>query len=434
MSEADVSESLDAGPPLYGSIERPLTVSEITHFIKSNLESTYSEIVIVGEISNFKPHPSGHFYFNLKDEGANLSAVMFRQSNARLKFRPQDGHKVIAVGRITVYPPRGNYQINITRMEPEGLGALQLAFEQLKKKLEAEGFFAKERKRPIPKLPSKVGIVTAASGAALRDILNILNRRFAGLHILIYPVKVQGVGAAEEVAEAIHRLNAWFPEIEVLIVGRGGGSIEDLWAFNEEVVARAIFASKIPVISAVGHEVDFTIADFVADLRAPTPSAAAELVVSSKLEILNHLDHLEKRLLQVTNRLELAQMRLDEMLQRIFRALEQKISESSLKIERLQHRLTHASPKMYVQNMRNRFMLQWQRLQRVPQSLFDKTHWRLDHFETKLKLLNPKTIMNRGYSIVRIEKSKKVVTKVSDVRMGDKLLIELAKGKITARV
>ncbi len=415
-------------------MEAPLSVSRVTDLIKGNLERTFSDIVVIGEVSNFKPHPSGHYYFSLKDDKACLAAVMFRQSNAKLKFKLQDGLKVVAVGRITVYPPRGNYQILITRLEPDGVGALQLAFEQLKKKLESLGYFSPDRKRPIPKFPRKIGLVTSSSGAAIRDMLNILSRRFAGLEILLYPVKVQGAGAAPEIASGISELNRFFPEIDVLIVGRGGGSIEDLWAFNEEVVAHAIYHSKIPVISAVGHEIDFTIADFVADLRAPTPSAAAELVVCNKWETLQHVDHLVKRLLQIQSRLEFTEMRLDDLHQRLLRSLGDRLSTLRLRLERSRNDLFQNSPMARLQGYKQRAFIQFDRLRRLPTIRFEKRKWEVDHLVSQLRLLNPRTIMERGYSIVRIEKTKKVVKKVSDVTLGDKLNIELHKGRITARV
>ncbi|HEX5036795.1 MAG TPA: exodeoxyribonuclease VII large subunit, partial [bacterium] len=243
------------------------SISEITRQIKGQLEDNFSEVWIEGEISNFKPATSGHFYMSLKDDQAQIRAVMFRGSNSGLKFRPENGLQVLAYGRVTVYEPRGEYQIIVEHLEPKGAGALQLAFEQLKKKLEAEGLFAAERKRPIPYLPRRIGIVTSPTGAVIRDMIHVLSRRYPNVQILIHPVAVQGTGAAAEIAAAVRAMSVR-GDLDVLIVARGGGSMEDLWAFNEEVVARAIAESLLPVISAVGHETDFTIADFVADLRA----------------------------------------------------------------------------------------------------------------------------------------------------------------------
>jgi exodeoxyribonuclease VII large subunit len=297
---------------------RPIyTVSQLTGEIKTLLEKNFEHIWVEGEISNFRQPTSGHLYFTLKDESSQLRAVMFRMQNRLLKFEPEDGLQVVCYGRLTVYDPRGEYQIVVDHLEPKGLGALQLAFEQLKEKLSGEGLFDPARKRPLPTLPQKIGIVTSPTGAAIRDILQIIDRRFANVHILLYPVRVQGPGAAQEIAQAIDELGQW-PGLEVMIVGRGGGSLEDLWAFNEEGVARAIHRSPVPVISAVGHEIDFTIADFVADLRAPTPSAAAELVIGNKLELVQNLENLVWRLNQmVRTTLESWQERLGSLIHRL---------------------------------------------------------------------------------------------------------------------
>ena len=268
-----------------------VSVSELTRKIKGVLEMGFPEVLVSGEISNFKRHTSGHLYFTLKDEAAQIQAVMWRGRAMSLFFTPQDGMKVVVRGSVTVYEVRGIYQIDVVQIQPMGVGELQLAFERLKRKLADEGLFDPEHKRPLPKYPERIGIVSSQTGAAIHDMLTIIARRFPAVEIILYPVAVQGEGAAEEIAEAIREFNRHGQaepanRADVLIVGRGGGSLEDLWAFNEEVVARAIYDSEIPVISAVGHEVDFTISDFVADLRAPTPSAAAELVVPDKSEIL----------------------------------------------------------------------------------------------------------------------------------------------------
>ncbi len=272
-----------------------LSVSDVNRAIKSTLEGQFKLIWLKGEISNFKPHTSGHFYFSLKDSKAQISAIMFRGFNQSLKFKPRDGMEVIVRGKITVYEPRGNYQIFCEQMDPVGAGALQLAFEQLKKKLELEGLFDKARKRPLPAMPKHVAVVTSPTGAAIRDILNILSRRFKGLRVTVVPTVVQGDAAAPSIVKAIELAQKMI-DVDVMIVGRGGGSIEDMWCFNDERVARAISACRVPVISAVGHEIDFTIADFVADLRAPTPSAAAELVCRNAAEICERIVVLDKRL------------------------------------------------------------------------------------------------------------------------------------------
>ena len=262
------------------------TVTEITRRVKQLLEGGFPSVVVQGEISNFKRHTSGHLYFTLKDEGAQIAGVMWRSRAAGLSFTPEDGMKVVVTGRLTVYEVRGNYQIDATSIRPLGVGDLQIAFERLKKKLSEEGLFDEDRKIPLPEFPERIGIVTSPTGAAIRDMLNVLRRRYPGLTVIVNPVRVQGSGAAEDIARAIDEFNE-YAAIDVMIVARGGGSLEDLWAFNEEVVARAIARSKIPVVSGVGHEIDFTIADFVADLRAPTPSAAAELVVRDRRALLD---------------------------------------------------------------------------------------------------------------------------------------------------
>ncbi|MFQ5691843.1 MAG: exodeoxyribonuclease VII large subunit, partial [Nitrospinota bacterium] len=283
-------------PDLFESARRQVyTVSTLTREIREHLESGYPDVWVEGEISNLRRPASGHLYFTLKDEGAQLRTVLFRMVGRRLRFEPEDGLKVLARGRITVYEPRGEYQLSVDHLEPMGLGPLELAFQQIRDRLEKEGLFDPERKRPLPFLPERVGVVTSISGAAVRDILRVLHERFPGAGVLIAPVRVQGEGAAREIAGAIAALNRQ-DDVDVIIAGRGGGSIEDLWAFNEEVVARAIAASEIPVISAVGHEIDFTIADFVADVRAPTPSAATELAVPKARELSSRVRELDGRM------------------------------------------------------------------------------------------------------------------------------------------
>src|SRR3989440_9506577 len=288
---------------LFDATERlPLTVSELTASIRVELEKRFGSVWVEGEISNFRAHSSGHWYFTLKDEFAQLRAACYRSNNQRIRFRPEDGLQIRARGRVSVYEAKGEYQLIVEALEPVGAGALQLAFEQTKARLQAEGLFATELKRAIPIFPRRIGLVTSPSGAAIRDIINVISRRTRSVHLLVAPARVQGDGAAGEIARAIRFLNEHHARmsqdsgIDVMIVGRGGGSIEDLWAFNEEVVARAIRASMIPVISAVGHETDFTIADFVADLRAPTPSAAAELVAAQEDQICSALEQLGQSL------------------------------------------------------------------------------------------------------------------------------------------
>ena len=285
-------------------MESILSVSEITGLIKQTLEENFSEVSVIGEISNFKAHVSGHWYFTLKDSNAQVSCTMWRGINNYVFFTPQDGMKVIITGKITVYPPRGSYQIDVRSMKPAGIGELQAAFEKLKQKLSAEGLFDEQFKKPIPKFPQKIGIVTAIDGAAFQDMKSIASRRYPLVELVIASSKVQGEGAAAEIAENIKLLNKQ-DDIDVIIVGRGGGSLEDLWAFNEEIVARAIFDSQIPIISAVGHEIDFTISDFVADLRAATPSAAMELATPSKDELFAFIgefsDYFPEKMLEIVS-------------------------------------------------------------------------------------------------------------------------------------
>jgi len=287
-----------------------LTVSELTKEIRSTLEETFDQISVVGEISNFKSHISGHWYFSLKDSDAVINCTMWKGFNQYVFFTPQDGMKIIVNGRITVYPPRGSYQLDIRSMKPAGLGELQEAFEKLKKKLDSEGLFDEKYKKPIPIFPSKIGVVTAIDGAAFRDLISVAGRRFPLAEIVIAPARVQGSGSAESIVNSIQLLNQ-YPDIDVIIVARGGGSIEDLWAFNEEIVARAIFKSKIPVISGVGHEVDFTIADYVADLRAPTPSVAMEMATPDKNEIENFINQFLAK--SSSNIEELVQSKTDDV-------------------------------------------------------------------------------------------------------------------------
>jgi exodeoxyribonuclease VII large subunit len=274
-----------------------LTVSEITKEIKQILEDGFSSVSIIGEISGFKAHISGHWYFNLKDSNAVISCTMWKGMNSNVFFTPQDGMKVIVGGKITVYPPRGNYQVDVRSMRPAGAGELQAAFELLKQKLAAEGLFDQKYKKPLPALSKKIGIITAIDGAAFQDMKSVAERRFPLVEIFVCPTRVQGTGAAENIAENIEELNK-YKDIDVIILARGGGSIEDLWAFNEEIVARAIFKSKIPIVTGVGHEVDFTIADFVADLRAPTPSAAMELLTPDKDDIISMIKEFDDNSVQ----------------------------------------------------------------------------------------------------------------------------------------
>lgn len=386
------------------------TVSELTYSIKDLLEENYPEVWVSGEISNFKAHHNGHFYFNLKDKDSRIAAVMFRGSNQRLRFVPEEGMEVVCYGRLTVYPPYGHYQIVAEGMEPQGVGALQLAFEQLKEKLSVEGLFDEARKRPLPVLPKKMAVVTSRSGAALRDILNIATRRYPNIEILIVPTAVQGEEAALEIVAAFKKINQR-KDVDVIIVGRGGGSIEDLWAFNEEAVARAIAASNIPVISAVGHETDFTIADFVADVRAPTPSAAAELAVPNKEELVYAV----------------AQWRY-----RLVRAMRQKLEGLEDDVGHLKKRLK--DPRRRLEEMMQRLDELSMRSQRALWHTIQLRRMDWGRLKTSLKNLNPLAILERGYAVVTPMDSRHPITSSDQVEVGDDVQVQLARGQLISEV
>ena len=390
-----------------------LTVSELVYGAKASLEAMFPGVWVQGEISNLNLHSSGHAYFSLKDASAQISAVLFRDDVRRLRFKPENGLQVILKGRLTVYPPQGRFQMVATTMEPQGKGGLQLAFEQLKAKLEKEGLFDPSRKRPIPPLPHWIGVVTSPDGAALHDILTILERRFAGARILICPARVQGAGSADDIAGSINLLNRDYPDLDVLLVGRGGGSLEDLWAFNEEVVARAIAGSKIPVISCVGHETDFTIADFVADLRAPTPSAAAELVVQAKSEI---LDRLESLVSQIKSHL-------------------------AYRMGELEQRLAHALSSRMLQKPTAMIEDYMQEADALQERLLQIAHRRLEGWEKdfvrlaeKLQLLSPLGTLARGYAIAWKLPQRTLLKDASSLRPKDQIEVQLREGKVYAEV
>jgi len=387
-----------------------VTITELTRQIKQSLETSFPRMWVEGEISNFKHHTSGHLYFTLKDEGAQLSAVMWRSRVANLTFPPKDGMKVIARGSITVYPPRGNYQIDVEQIQPVGIGELQLAFEHLKQKLAAEGLFDPAHKQSIPEFPERIGIITSETGAALQDIRSVLSRRHPSVEVILVPVRVQGAGAAEEIAEAIEQMNR-YGGIDVLIVGRGGGSLEDLWAFNEERVARAIYASKIPIVSAVGHEIDFSIADFIADLRAPTPSAAAELVVRDRSELLEDIGNLCYTMRG---------------------AIDTQISSFRERVESLLISYSFNRPRDLLREFS-------QRVDEIDRSLgvsfnhITRTaHQRYDSLRHQLQALNPQGVLKRGYSIVR--KEGRIVSSARLLHRGEGAEIQFHDGTIGVQV
>lgn len=388
-----------------------LTVSELTRNIRFSLEENFSSIWVEGEISNFKSHTSGHMYFSLKDEEAQISVVMFRRENMALKFELKEGLKVVIGGRISVYPIRGQYQLYAEKMEPKGVGALQLRFQQLKEKLIKEGLFDEGRKKPIPFLPKRIGIVTSIDGAALHDILHVLGRRFMSANILIAPVAVQGVAAAPAIVEAIEDLNR-LGDIDVMIVGRGGGSLEDLWAFNEEIVARAIAASVIPVISAVGHEVDFTIADFVADLRAATPSAAAEIVLPVREELISRISELKLRMKQSVMS-ELARLREDLDVLTRSRVLREPLAMFEAVFQRLDE-------------LKKNLAGQFSNL-----ILFKKE--KIASLIGQLEALGPLAVLKRGFSVA-LNDAGKAIKSYRSVKFGDVIRTKLQEGSIISQI
>ena len=387
------------------------TISQLNRQSRLFLESRFSTVWVEGEISNFKHHSSGHIYLTLKDESAQIQAAFFSQYQRGLKFQLKDGLKILAFCRVSIYEARGQYQLYIERVEPQGVGALQLAFQQLKERLAKEGLFAEERKRSIPKFPKTVGVITSPTGAAIHDILNVVNRRFCGTHVLLHPVKVQGEGAAEEIAAAIVTMNER-AEADVLIVGRGGGSLEDLWAFNEEPVARAVFGSRIPVISAVGHESDWTICDLVADLRAPTPSAAAELVVSSRLEL--------------EDRLRGRKERLDFAINGMFERFQERLSG-------LAGSTAFRQPQYLLDQFTGRVDDLGRRMESRVTDFMDLKGQAFQGVTGRLNALNPLAILERGYSVSFNEKGD-IVKDVRQVSAGDILRTRLHKGSLVSKV
>jgi exodeoxyribonuclease VII large subunit len=432
------------------------SVSELTQRLRGLLETQFPDVWVAGEISNLRPATSGHLYFTLKDSNAQLRAVCFRNQARYLKFKPQDGVAVIARGRLSVYEARGEYQLLVEFLEPAGLGALQLAFEQLKTKLAAEGLFEPARKKPLPVLPRTVGIVTSPGGAVIRDMLRVLRRRYRNINVLLYPVRVQGEGAAPEIVQAVEHFNR-HGGVDVMILARGGGSLEDLWAFNEESVARAIAASRIPIISGVGHETDFTIADFVADLRAPTPSAAAELVVHRKQDFQAELENRVRRMSQLFRlRLAEARQRLTELrMHRVFQTLASKLAERSQRVDdyvvaldkTMRQRLNEARQEWLrvapgvarydfqrllglkgatLDECTKRFETQFSRY------LADRCN-RLSHAQALLRERSPLVILGRGYAIAR-DASGKILRDAAVISIGAEISVRLAQGEVGATV
>ena len=440
----------------WGPTRKTFTVAELNARIRDLLDSEFDDIWVAGEISGCRMASSGHCYFTLKDHDAQLRCACFRASLRYLKFKPQDGMAVLARGRIDVYEARGEYQLLVEALEPQGHGALQFAFEQLKKKLAAESLFDTSRKRAIPRLPRKIGVVTSPAGAAIRDIVQILSRRFPGLHIRIYPALVQGDGSIEAVCRAINYFSdSDWPD--VVIVARGGGSLEDLWTFNEEAVARAIAASRVPVISAIGHETDFTIADFVADLRAPTPSAAAELVICTRDQLLGEIRTSEQKMLQFARyRVAMATRQLHEQgVERASAVLHRKIGRLQQRVDefeyRLRNRVNAASSALGKRlaaltrrlrdlDLRLKVAAAQRRLEAADAAVVQlirlgvtRAHGRLNPLIAHLTQLSPLRILERGYAIVSNE-SGRIVKEPAEAPEGSKIGVRLARGQIGARV
>lgn len=413
--------------------EVSLTVTDINNYIKNIVDGDFflSNVTLKGEISNLKFHTRGHLYFSLKDENSKINAVMFNYKNLGLNFIPKDGMNVIVKGKVSVFTTGGSYQITVSNMKEDGIGNLYILFEELKRRLERKGLFSPEHKKKLPRIPKKVGVITASTGAAVKDIISTINRRFPLTEIILFPTLVQGVGAKENIVKMINEANE--SDVDVIILGRGGGSIEDLWAFNEEIVARAIYNSNKPIVSAVGHEIDFTISDFVSDMRAPTPTGAAELVVPSKVEIQSYLNDYKGRIISVINKkiksytdtfsklkntyilknpismYEIDEQKLDNMLEKLG-------SIMTYKLEREKSELNNLS-KMISPNMLNRL---------------DKEKIKLENIKTKLNLLNPENILKKGYSLTLVE--GKIVKSINSVKKGSIIDTKFSDGIIKSEV
>jgi len=409
-----------------------LTVSAITRYLKAKLDfdENLKNVFLKGEISNFKAHTTGHLYFSVKDEGSKINAIMFKTNAAKLNFTPADGTKVLITGRISIYEQAGNYQIYVDDMIEDGVGNLYIAFEKLKKELEKQGLFSQEHKKTIPKFPKKVGIITASTGAAVRDIITTIKRRFPICEIVLLPTLVQGENAKEDIVKNIKKAENY--NLDVLIIGRGGGSIEDLWAFNEEIVAKAIYNCPIPTISAVGHEVDFTISDFVSDLRAPTPTAAAELAVPNIMDLQNHISQLNIRLKEAINKkINYQKLYLDSIKNSfviknpmiMYENKKQMIDLMGTKVKELVIRKYEVN-KDKINHLKNHYLFT------KPEILYQNDKQNLKNIIEKLKLLNPLNTLNRGYSITYSD--GKVVKDIKDIK--DEVSIKLYNGSFKAQV
>ena len=439
-----------------GREQQVFTVTRLNSAVRMILEQDLGLVWLTGELSNLAMPSSGHWYFSLKDLGAQVRCAMFKGNNRRVTFRPQDGMQVLVQARVSLYEPRGDYQLIIESMQPAGDGVLALRFEELKRRLGAEGLFDESRKRPLPREPRAVGLITSATGAALHDMLTVLKRRAPDLPVFIYPTQVQGSAAISQIVAAIAKANQR-AEVDVLIVGRGGGSLEDLWCFNEEAVARAIAHSAIPVISAVGHEVDVTISDFAADLRAPTPSAAAELVAPDNQARIQRLAHLKQRLLQAMNRqqtaarhdfillqkrldhqdpkrrLEQQSQRLDELSARLQQLLRQRLHQGERRLANLELRLQGKSPERLLAAGKRRHQLAEERLYALIARRQDVAGHRLAMLSARLDGVSPLATLGRGYAIVRTPTGE-VISRAAQVNVGQPLVTTLAEGQLRVRV
>jgi exodeoxyribonuclease VII large subunit len=422
---------------LFQQTSKVLTVTELTRSIRGALETKFRAVWVQGEISNYKLHPSGHQYFTLKDQRTQIACVIWRDTIAPPRQPLVDGSQVQVYGTVTVFETRGQYQLNIQILQPRGVGLLQAKFEALKRKLEAEGLFAAERKRSLPKFPRRIGIVTSPTGAAIRDMVNVLRRRAPWLQILINPVRVQGTGAAQEIAVAIRELalpSEAFAPLDLIVVTRGGGSIEDLWEFNEEIVARAIFHSAVPIVSAVGHEIDFTISDFVADLRAPTPSAAAELIVPDSLDLQRRIDGCTRTLSrQLLSRVREAQQRLDHARETLQRCLAHKLDSYKRNLAHVTRALQARSPARELMVRRNRFSDLHRRLVASPARLLENARHRFERIEGILRVLGPDATLRRGYSITMNERGK-IVRTIAAVRPKMKIRTRVSDGEFSSEI
>jgi exodeoxyribonuclease VII large subunit len=422
---------------LFQQTSKVLTVTELTRSIRGTLETKFRAVWVQGEISNYKLQPSGHQYFTLKDQRTQIGCVIWRDTVAAPRQPLADGSQMQVYGTVTVFEARGQYQLNVQILQPRGVGLLQAKFEALKRKLEAEGLFAEERKRRLPKFPRRIGIVTSPTSAAIRDMMNVLRRRAPWLQVLINPVRVQGMGAAQEIAVAIRELalpNEAFAPLDLIVVTRGGGSIEDLWEFNEEIVARAIFHSEVPVVSAVGHEIDFTISDFVADLRAPTPSAAAELIVPDVIDLERRVHSCTRALSRLLlNRLRDAEQRLDHARETLRRCFAHKLETYKRNLVHVMRALQARSPERELVLRRNRFADVHRRLLASPARLVENARHRFERIQAILRVLGPEATLKRGYSITLNEHGK-IVRTVSAVQPKMKIRTRLSDGEFTSEI